>query len=88
MVTLTISMPEHHKAWIDNQIEQGSIVSTSDYVSELIQRDRQRRDVVEYSLEDLQRLVAEADASGISDETVPSILARAKAAARIRGNVA
>jgi antitoxin ParD1/3/4 len=81
-------MPEHHKEWIDTQIEQGSITSTSDYLSELIQRDRQRRNVVEYSLKDLQRLVAEADASGISDETIPSILARAKAAAKIRGDVA
>ncbi|AMJ60787.1 ribbon-helix-helix domain-containing protein [Bosea sp. PAMC 26642] len=88
MVTLTISMPDHHKRWIDTQIEQGSIASTSDYVSELIRQDRQRRDVFEYSLEDLQRLVAEADAGGISDETIPGILARAKAAAKIRSDVA
>ncbi len=84
MVTLTISMQDHHKAWIDTQIEKGSIANASDYVGELIQRDRRARGEIEMTLDDLRLMVADARASGISKETIPSILARAKAAARIR----
>jgi putative addiction module CopG family antidote len=80
MVTLTIAMPDHHKNWIDSQIEQGSIASTSDYVSELIQRDRRARGEIELTLDDLRHMVEEADASGFSDETVASIFARVTAA--------
>jgi antitoxin ParD1/3/4 len=83
MATMTISLPDQMKEWVEDQIKIGDYASTSDYVRDLIRKDRQRRVPVEYSLEDLRRLVADAEASGLSDETIPSILARAKAAAKI-----
>lgn len=81
MATMTISLPDPMKEWIESQIRLGEYASTSDYVRDLVRRDRERRSHPELTLADLQRIVAESRASGISDKTVPEILAQAKRAA-------
>lgn len=78
MATMTISLPDPMKAWIEAQIEQGAYASTSDYVRDLVRRDRERRARPELAIEDLRRIVDEARASGPSLRKVPDILARAK----------
>lgn len=82
MATMTISLPEPMKDWVEAQIRQGDYASTSDYMRDLIRRDRERRAHAELSLVDVQRIVAESRASGISDKTLSDILAEAKLAAR------
>lgn len=81
MATMTISLPDPMKEWIEAQIKQGEYASTSDYVRDLVRRDRERRAHPELTLADLQRIVAESRASGTSEKTLPDILAQAKRAA-------
>ncbi len=79
MATMTISLPDPMKDWIEAQIKQGEYASTSDYVRDLVRRDRERRAKPALTLDDLRRIVDESRASGPSRLTVPDILARAKA---------
>ncbi|HEY5796323.1 MAG TPA: type II toxin-antitoxin system ParD family antitoxin [Bosea sp. (in: a-proteobacteria)] len=81
MATMTISLPDPMKEWIEAQIRQGEYASTSDYVRDLVRRDRERRSHPELTLADLQRIVAESRASGTSDRTVADISADARRAA-------
>jgi antitoxin ParD1/3/4 len=84
MATMTISLPDPMKDWVEAQIRQGDYASTSDYMRDLIRRDRERRSHAELSLDDVQRIVAEARAGGTSDKTLADILAEAKSAAKAR----
>lgn len=85
MATMTISLPDPMKDWIEAQIKQGEYASTSDYVRDLVRRDRERRAHPELTLADLQRIVAESRESGVSGESVRSILADAKNTVRKKG---
>ncbi|MCJ2064644.1 type II toxin-antitoxin system ParD family antitoxin [Methylobacterium sp. J-088] len=78
MATMTISLPDPMKEWIEARIKQGDYASTSDYVRDLVRRDRERRTQPELTIEDLRRIVDESRASGPSRRKVPDILARAK----------
>lgn len=42
MATMTISLPEKMKDWVEHQLESGDFASSSDYVRDLIRRDRDR----------------------------------------------
>lgn len=84
MATMTISLPDPMKDWIEARIRQGDYASTSDYVRDLVRRDRERSAHPELTLTDLQRIVADARASGTSGQSVSSILAEAKAAVEAR----
>lgn len=85
MATMTISLPDPMKDWIEAQIKDGEYASTSDYVRDLVRRDRERRQHPELTLDDLRRIVDESRASGISPRKVPEILARAKKHAQASG---
>ena len=85
MATMTISLPEPMKDWIEAQIKQGEYASTSDYVRDLVRRDRERRSQPDLTIEDLRRIVDEARASGVSDKSVSNILAKAKKQANADG---
>lgn len=65
MATLTVSLPETMKEWIEAQVEHGTFASASDYPSDLVRRDQeeQSRDHDE-RLEEIRRIVDEADAVG------------------------
>lgn len=82
MATMTISLPDPMKDWIEAQIKQGEYASTSDYVRDLVRRDRERRAHPELTLAGLQQIVMLSRDSGVSDESVRSILADAKRAAQ------
>ncbi|GJD95083.1 type II toxin-antitoxin system ParD family antitoxin [Methylobacterium iners] len=84
MATMTVSLPGPMKDWVEQQIETGAYASSSDYVRDLIRRDRERRDQA-MTLDELRQLVADARASGESDESVGAIFDRAKAIIRSRG---
>jgi antitoxin ParD1/3/4 len=69
---MNISLPAPMKNWVEAQAEHGRYSNSSDYVRDLIRRDQERHE----KIANMQRLVDEARASGISDETMESIRAR------------
>jgi antitoxin ParD1/3/4 len=85
MATMTISLPDPMKDWIEAQIKQGSYASASDYVRDLVRRDRERQARPELTIEDLRRIVEESRASGIGTRSVAEIKAAARKAAEERG---
>lgn len=84
MATMTVSLPDPMKDWVEAQIATGAYASTSDYVRDLIRRDRERRNE-EMTLAELRQLVVDARASGTSDRSVAEIFDQAKEIARSRG---
>jgi antitoxin ParD1/3/4 len=85
MATMTISLPDPMKDWIEAQIKQGDYASSSDYVRDLIRKDRERRTVPELTIDDLRRIVDEARAGGDTTESVGEIFEAAKARVKARG---
>ena len=74
MATMNISLPDPMKSWVEAQTETGRYGNVSDFVRDLIRREQERRD----KIANMQRLVEEGLASGISDETMEDIRARAR----------
>ncbi len=83
MATMTVSLPDPMKEWIEDQVVEGEYASSSDYVRDLIRRDRERRN--HERLEGLRRIVDEGLASGISTRTTDEIFAEAVRIAKARG---
>ena len=73
MATMNISLPDLMKQWVEGQAETGRYSNASDYVRDLIRRDQERMAKVAH----MQLLVDEGRASGVSDETMADIRARA-----------
>jgi antitoxin ParD1/3/4 len=73
MATMNISLPDPMKQWVEAQADTGRYSNASDYVRDLIRRDQERADKIVA----MQRLVDDARASGLSDETMADIRARA-----------
>ena len=86
MATMTISLPDPMKEWVEARVRQGDYGSASDYVRDLVRRDRARRDHPELTLDDLRQIVEESRQSGVSDQSVADILAEVKALAAARSN--
>lgn len=85
MATMTISLPDPMKEWIEAQIKQGDYASMSDYVRDLLRRDRERQAHPELTIEDLRRIVDSSRASGVSTRHVSSIMAEARKITGTRG---
>ena len=73
MATMNISLPDPMKSWVEAQTGTGRYSNVSDYVRDLIRREQERGGKIAA----MQRLVDEARASGISDESMADIRARA-----------
>ncbi len=84
MATMTVSLPDPMKDWIETQIRQGDYASASDYIRDLVRRDRARREQ-ELTLEDLRQKLASSRDSGVSGRTVQEIFAEAREIAKARG---
>lgn len=84
MVSVTLSMPDAMKEWIEGRIVEGEYASTSDYVRDLVRRDRERRARPDLTLDDLREMVEEARASGISDRSMDEIKVDARQRAAVR----
>lgn len=69
MATMNVSLPDAMKSWVEEQAQTGRYSNASDYVRDLIRRDQQRADKIAA----MQRLVDEAETSGISTRTVEEI---------------
>jgi len=84
MATMTVSLPDPMKDWIEAQISQGDYASTSDYVRDLVRRDRARREQ-ELTLDALRQKLAASRNSGEGSRSVNDIFAEAQDIARARG---
>lgn len=45
MSTMNVSLPDELKTYVDNQVDGGGYGSTSEYVRDLIRRDRDRQEL-------------------------------------------
>jgi antitoxin ParD1/3/4 len=81
MATMTVSLPDPMKDWVEAQIQTGAYASSSDYVRDLIRRDREQKARVDA----LRKLIDEAEASGISSRNLDEIFTEARAIAKSRG---
>ncbi|MBP7064904.1 type II toxin-antitoxin system ParD family antitoxin [Ferrovibrio sp.] len=91
MATLTVSLPDPLKAWIEQQISQGQYADAGDYLRDLVRRDQEMqtgktRSVgtteQPLSLEEARRLVAEAKIGGVSQRSPAEIFAAASSDSR------
>lgn len=69
MATMNVSLPEPMKGWVEDQTRSGRYSNASDYVRDLIRRDQDRT----AKIEQMQRLVDEARASGIGKRSMSDI---------------
>lgn len=74
MATMTVSLPEQMKKWVESRVTDGTYGSASDYIRDLIGRDRDSR-ISErpYTVEELKTLLAEARAGGPSGMTIEGV---------------
>ena len=75
MLRLTISMPEQMNQWVQAQIGTGRYGNVSEYFRDLVRRDQDRS---EAKLHDLRNLIDRAEASGLSERTMPEIMELAR----------
>ncbi len=80
MATMNFSLPDPIKDWVEAQTKTGSYSNASDYVRDLIRRDQERAD----KLAELQKLIDEGMASGVSSPSMDDILSEART--RTAGN--
>lgn len=83
MAQMNVSVPEQLKAWAESRVAEGRYSSTSDYVRDLLRRDQERAEKVA----NLQRLVDEGRASGLSNRSMKDILAAARQQAGVDGDL-
>ena len=82
MTRVTISMPDQMSAWVEAQIETGRYGNVSEYFRDLVRQDQDRRDA---AIAELRILLDRAEASGLSDRSLPEVLDAARAEAKRRG---
>jgi antitoxin ParD1/3/4 len=87
MATMTVSLPDPMKEWIERQVATGDYASASDYVRDLVRQDHARREREErrLTLDELRALIAESVASGPSDKTISDIKEEGRRIAKANG---
>jgi antitoxin ParD1/3/4 len=75
MATMNVSLPDAMKQWVEAQSADGRYSNASDYVRDLIRRDRERREKIAH----MQSLVSEALESGTGTRSMGEIRAAARA---------
>ncbi len=82
MSRLTISMPDQMNDWVEAQVSAGRYGNVSEYFRDLVRRDQDRR---ETAIADLRAMIAQAEASGVSDKSAAQVLQSAREEARQKG---
>ncbi len=86
MATMTISLPEQMKRWIESQVEGGSYSSASDYLRDLVRRDREGRDRDRvYSIQELRELLSAARIDRAGGMSVAEVRETGRRIARANG---
>ena len=75
MATMNISLPDQMKTWVEDQAKSGRYANASDVVRDLIRREQVRAE----KIANMQRLIDEGRASGISDKTPRQIFEEVRA---------
>lgn len=63
MSTMNVSLPEDMKTWVESRAGTGRYSNSSDYVRDLIRKDRQRAEFFDY----IQKAVDDGIVSGFSE---------------------
>lgn len=71
MATIKVSVPDPIKEWVKGQIETGKYANASDYVQDLIRRDKEKVEV-------LRQVLSEGEQSGLSRRKVEDIMNHVK----------
>ena len=74
MATMNISLPDPLRDWVQEQIQDGNYASSSDYLRDLIRRDKEAREQKTV----LQEAITAGLKSGISQRSMEELLAAAK----------
>lgn len=74
MATMNVSLPDAMKEWVEAQTRTGRYGNASDYVRDLIRKDQDRS----RAMAEIQALIDEGLASGISDRSMDDVLAEAR----------
>jgi antitoxin ParD1/3/4 len=69
MIRKTISMPDEMGAWIADRLKLGQYNNESEYFRDLVRRDQAQRQ----AMDQLRRMLDEAEVSGIADRTAQEI---------------
>lgn len=70
MPSMSVSLSDKMRGFIKSRVESGDYHNESEYIRDLVRRDQER-------LKDEDALIAEldaAEASGVSDRTIPDIM--------------
>jgi antitoxin ParD1/3/4 len=84
MATMNISLPDQMKAWVEAQSADGRYANSSDYIRDLIRREQIKAE----KIANMERLIEEAYASGVSEMTMDEIFAEARTEAVARAHAA
>ncbi len=71
MATMNVSLPDPMKVWAEERVASGRYANVSDYVRDLIRRDRADQE----QLEALRAALIEGEASGVDPRSVDEIFA-------------
>ena len=78
----TITVTEQQDQWIKAQIERGHFTNDSEYIRDLIQRDQDSA-----KFQTLKDAIREGLDSGVSDRTVPQIMAEVETRLKTNGRL-
>ena len=74
MATMNVALPAEMKDWVEAQVRTGRYGNSSDYVRDLVRKDQERAEAIE----ELDRLIEEGIASGVSDMALDEVFAEAR----------
>ncbi len=83
MATITVSLPESAKAWLEEQVRSGPYATAGDYLAKLILRERAQCGD-ELTIEELRALLSASRSSGVSPRTVSELFSEAEKVAEQR----
>ncbi|MGL4405213.1 MAG: type II toxin-antitoxin system ParD family antitoxin [Notoacmeibacter sp.] len=78
MATMNVSLPDQMKEWVEAQAESGRYSNASDYVRDLIRRDRVKAEKIAA----MQAVITKSIASGYSTRAPEELLKYAKMRSR------
>jgi len=87
IVKTTLSLTDLDRKWMDEIIASGEYVSNSEYVRNLIRRDKERRIETPAEIEAIRAALIEGEKSGISDRTPQQIVEAAKKRLKADGKI-
>jgi len=79
MATMSVSLPDPMKDWVEAQAKTGRYSNASDYVRDLIRRDRARTN----KIAEMQRFVDDGIKSGVGGRSKDELFSAAVARAEI-----